>query len=82
MSHANDVEREEAKKKLIEDWKTANGISDEDISKGKAKDSSPWSETLKKLIVQPSVWIFLSVLTVSPYGVDIVKAILNFFATK
>lgn len=82
MAHANDVEREEAKKKLIEDWKTANGISDEDISKGKAKDSGPWLETLKKLIVQPSVWIFLTVLTVSPYGVDIVKAILNFFATK
>lgn len=51
MAHANDVEREEAKKKLIEDWKTANGISDEDISKEKSKDDGFWLETLKKLLV-------------------------------
>ena len=84
MAHANDIEQEEAKKKLIEDWKAANGITDDDLQKDKSPSSSEdtWLGTLRKLIVQPGLWIFLTILTISPYGVDIVKIFLNFFATK
>lgn len=81
MAHTNEVEQEEAKKKLIEDWKAANGISDDDLAKDKDHDN-PWFGILKKVIVQPGVWIFLTVLAISPYGVDIIKTIFNFFGTK
>lgn len=85
MAHTLEVEQEEAKKKLIEDWKAANGITDETLQKDKDAseyDDATWLVVLKKLIVQPGVWIFLTVLAISPYGVDIIKAILNFFAAK
>lgn len=84
MAHAETVEAEEEKKKLIEDWKAANGITDDDLkqdSKGDGdKKENSWSDVIKKIVTQPGMWIFLTILTISPYGVDIVKAILQFFA--
>lgn len=84
MAHAEMVEAEEAKKKLIEDWKAANGITDDDLkqdSKGDGdKKQNSWSDVIKKIVIQPGMWIFLTILTISPYGVDIVNAILQFFA--
>ena len=86
MAHAEIVEAEEAKKKLIEDWKAANGITDDDLkqdSKGDSdKKENSWSSVIKKIVTQPGMWIFLTILAISPYGVDIVKAILQFFAAK
>lgn len=79
MAYANEIEAEEAKQKLIEDWKAANGITDEDLS-SKSKEEDSWIGILKKIIVQPGMWIFLTILTISPYGVDIVKAVLEFFS--
>jgi len=81
MAHAEVVEAEETKKKLIDDWKAANGISDDDLKQDQ-KDSSEstWSDILKRIIAQPGMWIFLTILTISPYGVDIVKALLQFFS--
>jgi hypothetical protein len=78
MKHAEDVEREEEKKKLIEEWKTANGITDDDVKDQDDAESISWTGIFKKLLVQPGIWIFLTILTISPYGVDIVKAILQF----
>lgn len=80
MAHAEAVEAEETKKKLIDDWKAANGISDDDLKPEAKAEESTWSSILKKVISQPGMWIFLTILTISPYGVDIVKALLQFFS--
>jgi len=80
MKHADTVAREEEKKHLIEEWKAANGITDDDRDGVDDSDQLSWTGIFKKLLVQPGLWIFLTILTISPYGVDIVKAILQFCA--
>lgn len=77
MAHAEDIEQAKEKEQLIEEWKRANGITDESLAKD-AADGQGWLGFLKKLLVQPGLWVFLTILTISPYGVDIVKAILQF----
>jgi len=88
MTHAEDVELKEMKRKLIEDWKKANGITDvpkksdskttddENEKEGSAKS---WLDVLKDILTKPGIWIFLTFLTISPYGVDIVKALIACF---
>ena len=80
FKHANDVEFEKQKEEIIQSWKEANGIKDD-----KKKDTTDeheheqsWMGVLKTILVKPAAWIFLSILVLSPYGVDIVKAILEF----
>ena len=36
-------------------------------------------DVLKTVLVKPGIWVFGTVLVISPYGVDIVKSILDFF---
>jgi len=81
MKHADEVEEEERKKQLIEDWKKANGITEGQLGNVKDGDKDDsWMGVLKRIVTQPAAWVFLTVLTISPYGVDIVKAILDFCA--
>ena len=79
--HANDVELEKQKTEIIDAWKSANGITDKDEKpKNNASlEDSSWMGVLKTILVKPAVWVFLSILVISPYGVDIVKALLEFF---
>ena len=37
-------------------------------------------DVLKTVLVKPYAWVFGSILVFSPYGVQIVNAILNFFS--
>lgn len=75
MKLANDVEEQKKQEEIINAWKEANGINDKD-----AKDSThSLYETLKTVLVKPWAWVFASLLIFSPYCVQIVNAILNFF---
>lgn len=39
-----------------------------------------WSEVFKTMLTKPYVYIVGSILLFSPYGVEIVKSILNFYS--
>lgn len=77
MAHANFIEAEEQKQKLIDEWKEANGITSTPSSSASSDDS--WSDVVKKLILKPWSWILATVLIISPYGVEIIKMLLDFF---
>ena len=83
MKHADDVELQKQKEQLIEEWKKANGYDNHTTSvEESSEDSSElsWSGVIKKVLTQPGIWILGIVMTISPYGVDIVKALLEFFS--
>lgn len=50
------------------------GITDDDSMASKS-----WMEVLKIILVKPYIYIVGSILLFSPYGVEIVKSILNFY---
>ena len=77
MRHANEVEEEKEHQKIIEQWKEANGIAD----KNEDDDSADsWASVIRKILLKPYPYVVLGVLVISPYGVDIVKMLLETFA--
>ena len=79
MKLANDVEEQKKQEEIIKAWKDANGYKDKDVSKGSPSTMSV-VDVLKTVLVKPYAWVFGSILVFSPYGVQIVNAILNFFS--
>ena len=77
MRHANEVEEEKEHQKIIEQWKEANGITDKNADDDSA-DS--WPSVIRKILLKPYPYVVLGVLVISPYGVDIVKMLLETFA--
>ena len=77
MKHATEVEEEEKNRKLIEDWKAANGIvdkKDEEVVDG-------WTRFLKQLLLKPYVYVVPSILAISPYGLEITRMIMQTWST-
>ena len=78
MKFANEVEEEKKQEEIINAWKEANGW------KEPSKDADPSSLSIagaiKTILVKPWAWIFGCILVFSPYGVQIVNAILQFFS--
>ena len=77
MKHANDVEEEEKNRKLIEEWKAANGIVDKKTTE-EADDG--WIRFLKQLLLKPYVYIVASILAISPYGLEIIRMIIHIWS--
>ena len=78
MKLANDVEEQKKQEEIINAWKEANGYTEKPKD---VEDNSHMSlyDVLKTILVKPYAWAFGSILVFSPYGVQIVNAILNFF---
>ena len=77
MKHANDVEEEEKNRKLIDEWKAANGIVDKKTTE-EADDG--WIRFLKQLLLKPYVYIVASILAISPYGLEIIRMIIHIWS--
>lgn len=78
MTHALEVEEEEKNKALIEKWKKENGI----VDKGEEDTDTSWIGIIKVMLTKPYIYIVTGLLAISPYGVEIVKVLLDFFGTK
>lgn len=73
MKHAIQVEQKEKDQEIIERYKEQMGIkNDENV------ESKSWNEVLKIMLTKPYIYIVGSILIFSPYGVEILKTILNF----
>ena len=78
MKLANDVEDQKRQEAIIEAWKEANGWKEPEKNDQDASEMTIM-EVVKTALVKPWAWLFGSILVFSPYGVEIVNAILNFF---
>ena len=78
MKFANEAEEEKKQEEIINAWKEANGWKEPN------KEADPSSLSIigaiKTILVKPWAWIFGCILVFSPYGVQIVNAILQFFS--
>ena len=78
MKHALKAEEEEKKQEIINAYKIANGINDdEDIDEDTYKLPKTWAETLKTILMKPYFWVFASILAISPYGCEVIKMIIQ-----
>lgn len=86
MKHANDVEEEEKWKEKLSEYKQKMGITDDNDSKNTQKTDETsiqtdisMLDTIKQICLKPYVWIFGSVLVFSPYGMEILKTLIQYF---
>ena len=86
MKHANDVEEEEKWKEKLSEYKQKMGITDDNDSKNTQKTDETsiqtdisMLDTIKQICLKPYVWIFGSVLVFSPYGMEILKTLIQFW---
>lgn len=77
MKHANDIEKEQREKELIENYITTSGIKIDNNVKDTVDMS--WQTVIKEILLKPYVYVVFCLITISPYGVDILKTLLNFF---
>ena len=77
MKHATEVEEEEKNRKLIEDWKAANGI----VDKKDEEAEDGWTRFLKQLLLKPYVYVVASILAISPYGLEIIRMIMQIWSS-
>ena len=81
-----DVEEEEKWKEKLSEYKQKMGITDDNDSKNTQKTDETsiqtnisMLDTIKQICLKPYVWIFGSVLVFSPYGMEILKTLIQCF---
>ena len=82
MKHAIDVEEEEKWKEKLAEYKEKMGIIDDNDPKSDDNSKLPIIDTIKQILVKPYFWIFSSILVFSPYGIEILKLIFQYFGGK
>lgn len=78
MKHANEIEEEKERQEIIDQWKEANGIVDAKQGALTTADDS-WSDVAKKLLLKPYAYVVVGLLAISPYGVEIVRMLIDSF---
>lgn len=85
MKHANDIEQEEYDMKLLQSYAEKNGININDLttennnSENTKSNNQSWQDVIKQILLKPYIYVVCCLITVSPHGVDILKALLHFF---
>ena len=82
MKHAIDVEEEEKWKEKLAEYKEKMGIIDDSDPKSDDNSNIPIIDTIKQILVKPYFWVFSSILVFSPYGIEILKLIFQYFGGK
>lgn len=69
---------------MIKKWAEENGLDPESLESDHNeeihKEEVSWQTVIKSVLMSPGIWVLGIVMTISPYGVDIVKALLEFFS--
>lgn len=78
MDHAIKIKDDEERREIIEAYKKANGII-EDNRNNKETFYNKIIEGVKNVLMKPYVWIFGSILVLSPYSIEIIKMFLDAF---
>ena len=75
MAHAVDVEQEKHDRQILEQYKEQLGLN----NKAATSVEKTWSDVFKEVLSKPYIFVIGCVLAISPYGVEIIKTILEFF---
>lgn len=78
MKHVVAVEAEKHDKELIEAYEKSKGHDSRQDEEEHLKLS--WSNIVKTALMKPYIYIVMCIMFVSPYSVDIVKTLCQFFA--
>lgn len=79
MNHAEEVEKEEARNKIIEELGGGQKGTPVDTKGNKIDWIVFWQKTISQMITQPWMWIVMAVASLSPYGVNLLNAIRDLF---
>lgn len=82
MKLALDVEEQKKQEEIINAWKEANGYKEPKDNSNVESSSMTIVGVVKTILVKPWAWLFGSLLVFSPYGVQIVNALLDFFSKQ
>ena len=74
MAHAVDVEQEKHDRQVLEQYKQQLGLVNNEQSVEKT-----WSAVFKEVLSKPYIYVIGCVLAISPYGVEIIMTLLEFF---
>lgn len=76
MKHAEKFEQEqhdkEIMKKYIGQYELQNSLTDQ-------QTTLTWQNIFKTILIKPYIYVVLSLMIISPYGVDIVKTLCQYF---
>ena len=75
MAHAVDVEQEKHDRQILEQYKEQLGLN----NKAATSVEKTWSDVFKEVLSKPYIYVIGCLLAISPYGVEIIKIILEFF---
>ena len=75
MAHAVDVEQEKHDRQILEQYKEQLGLN----NKVATSVEKTWSDVFKEVLSKPYIYMLGCLLAISPYGVEIIKTILEFF---
>ena len=75
MAHAVDVEQEKHDRQILEQYKEQLGLN----NKAATSVEKTWSDVFKEVLSKPYIYVIGCLLAISPYGVEIIKTILEFF---
>jgi hypothetical protein len=79
MSHAIEVEKAEERDKILKKYEEEH--PEQHIVAQNVPEKS-WSQIFKELVMKPYPYVVAVLLTISPYGVDIINALLTFFSNR
>lgn len=78
MKYTQQMEQEKEQAEIIQKWKYANGIHEEDDQRQPEMNSL--MQTIMKILTQPYCWVFFSILAIAPNGVDMIRVIVDAFS--
>lgn len=81
MKHAEKAEQEQHDKELVKRY--LGNIDHVAINESEDHDENVplnWTDLLKTLLLKPYIYVTICVMIISPYGVDIIKTLCQYFA--
>lgn len=79
MKHAKDIEREKHDQVLIDSYLKKLGINKNQTIKNQKPTEQTWTDVCKTILIKPYIYAVFCLMIISPYGVDIVKTLCEFF---
>lgn len=79
MKHAIEIEKSDHDKKLLDDYLESLGIKKgENQQDAKKTNEMTWQDVIKQILLKPYIYVVLCLISISPYGVEILKTIMQF----
>ena len=83
MEHAVKFEQEQHDKELVKRYFGQVGFQENEYDNDTQENENlSWQNVIKTILLKPYIYVVASLMVISPYGVDIVKTICQFFVKQ